>query len=167
MKNCRFPLGMPQIYGEEQIGRMGLPSLPWDSTTEFGGHEFPLKGLNLVRILPPQRMPIPSANASSLLPPFLPYRTKEGLLVFTLCSTCAEKQQTKKCRHTIQQRSWVDGFCDEDLQMALSLGYKILNIHESWNWPDEQWTNSDVPNRDLFRGYINSLLKLKVRILFK
>ena len=168
MKNSRFPLGMPQIYGEEQIGRMGLPSLPWDSTTDFGGDgkEFPLKGLHLVRILLPQRMPILSRNASSLLPPFLPFRTKEGLLVFTLCSTCAEKQQ-KKCRHNIKQRSWVDGFCDEDLQLALTLGYKIMRIHEAWVWPDEQWTNPDVPNRDLFRGYINSLLTLKVGDFWK
>jgi hypothetical protein len=35
------------------------------------------------------------------------------------------------------------------------------NSLKVWDWPDEQWTNG-TEGRDLFRGYINAMLKIKV-----
>jgi hypothetical protein len=125
MKNGRYPLGSPNVYGKEDLDRLELPSLPW-SLAKFpkGLH---IKGFYLVRILPPKRMPLLSTK--EMLPPFLPYRTKEHLLVFPLCSKCADKQ-LKKCRHSDEQRSWIDALVDEDIELGLELGYTFLDVYE-------------------------------------
>lgn len=128
MKNARFPLGEPLVYGKEDLRRIGLPKLPWAGLK--CGEKLEKRGFYMVRVLPPDRMPQLSQSGKELLPPFLPYRTKEGLLVFPLCAKCAEKQQRKRCTHTPMERSWVDAFLDEDIKLALKLGYKIIDFFE-------------------------------------
>lgn len=129
MKNNRYPLGMPLVFGRADLGRFGLPPPPWKGT-DCGNGLLEIRGFFLVRILPPDRMPELSGNAQELLPPFLPYRTSAGLLVFPLCAKCSERQQRLKCKHTDKQRSWVDAIMDEDLALALQLNYTILDVFE-------------------------------------
>lgn len=128
MKNESFPLGLPIVYGPMDMQRLNLPEFPW-SGKEIA-RDLPLKGFLLARILPPKRMPVLSSEAVQILPPFLPYRTIDGRLVFPLCSKCAELKQTKKCKHNDYERSYWDGLMDADLRLALELNYQILEVHE-------------------------------------
>jgi len=128
MKNDRYPIGVPQVYGKEDFARINLPKLPWK-----GGKcadKLDMKGFYLVRVLPPDQMPKISEESNELLPPFLPYRTKSGLLVFPLCAKCSELEQKKKCQHSAEERSWIDAFLDQDIELAMQLGYKIVDFYE-------------------------------------
>ena len=165
MKNCIFPMGEPTLFGAEHLSAFlpRLHPLPWTHPSMQ-----PWLGWLLVRILAPKKMPL-----DGRLPPFLQYRTTKGTLVFPLCSRCAELQSQKKCRHNEFQRSWIGAFSHLDLELALKLGYKILEIFEViftyyfflenlkvWHWSKEQWLKGE---EGPFGEYINSALKLKVK----
>jgi hypothetical protein len=124
MKSSPYPLGTPMVYGEEDFRRLGLPKLPWHATFPKG-----MEGLMLVKVLPPPKMPMP-IGAQQPFPPFLPYKTREGLLVFPLCARCSDTQNQKRCSHSDEERAWIAAFPHQDLEMALELGYTILDLYE-------------------------------------
>lgn len=99
-----------------------IPDLPW---TQGVAENFPFMGLLFVRVEAPRKMPF-----NGKLPPFLPYRTKAGNLVFPLCAHCAEAKQQRKCMHSTEKRSWIAAFTHFDLIHALELGYKVHEIFE-------------------------------------
>jgi hypothetical protein len=109
MKAESYPLGAPLVLTKELIEK---------------DHLLDYKGLLFVRIEPPRRMPHPR------MPPFLPYRTVAGSLSFPLCAKCADKKCLKPCRHSSMQRSWVAAFVDDDIKLAIELGYKVIDIFE-------------------------------------
>jgi hypothetical protein len=124
MKACSYPIGEPIVFGPENLASIEMPPLPW-----FGRNlQIPFMGLLLLRILPPQKIPSPSKQQP--LPPFLPYRTMHGQLVFPLCAACADARNGRPCMHDEGKRSWVAAFPHEDIKLALELDYKILEIFE-------------------------------------
>jgi hypothetical protein len=162
MKADEYPLGEPVVLTPQLLRQdSDCWPCPWR-----GPVDFPYKGLLLVRVEPPQRMP------NSRLPPFLPYRSAGGNLLVPRCAKCAELKSLGPCEHNAMQRSWVAAFPHHDIQLALKLGYTVHEVFEVgffklffkkskqlfkvWHWPEEAWKTG------IFADYINAFLKMKV-----
>lgn len=159
---------MPKVYAKEHLEAMKNenPPLPWTFDVL---EKLPFRGWIYARVEAPRKMPL------SGLPPFLPYRTKCGNLVFPLCASCSEKRNQRRCKHNTNKRSWTGAFMHSDLEIALRFGYIVHEIYEVeiftflkkykilkvWHWPKSQWT------KQIFADYIKSALKLKVLFLKK
>jgi hypothetical protein len=114
MKAREFPVGNATVLTQERVFRE--TSTPWTRPE----HNL-YKGLLLVRVLPP---------ATGLRYPLLPYRTLDGRLTFPLCACCADRKEQRACRHSDRQRSWKTAYTHAELNKALELGYKVLNVYE-------------------------------------
>jgi len=114
MKAREFPIGHPTVLTRETL----LNTLPW---TRPNNNAY--KGLLLVRVLPP-------TSIRGFLPPLLGYRTHDGRLTFPLCAACADDRQQHQCHHSEKQRSWLSGYTHVELNKALELGYKVIDVHE-------------------------------------
>jgi hypothetical protein len=77
-------------------------------------------GSLLISILPPQ----------NLMFPFLPYRTKCGQTVNTLCRMCAENLSLH-CNHEEKDRILTGCYMISEVAFALTLNYKIIKIYEA------------------------------------
>ena len=77
-------------------------------------------GSILLKILPPAK----------LFAPFLVYRTKRGSVLNTLCKICCEVRN-EICNHSDEERSLIGSYMISEVEFALSLGYKILQIYEA------------------------------------
>ena len=99
------------------------------------------------KILPPKK----------LYHPVLPQRIKVDSyekLIFTLCKTCAETRNQEECQHNDKKRSFIGTWTTDEVNKAISKGYKILNVYEVWQF--------DKTSEDLFKGYIRSFMKIKL-----
>ena len=99
-------------------------------------------GLIKCTVLPPR----------GLFHPVLPYRT-QGKLMFPLCKTCADTCDQTTCTHSDKERAIQGTWCSVELDKALEKGYRILQLHEVWRFPE----TSDK----LFKDYIDTFLKIK------
>ncbi|XP_062618140.1 uncharacterized protein LOC134279744 [Saccostrea cucullata] len=127
LKHRPFPVGHPEIITDEFQ----------DVRSDFG--------LIHCRVLPPR----------GLYHPVLPYRTG-GKLLFPLCRTCAERQDSTsqdQCQHTDQKRSLTGTWVTTELHKALDMGYTLERIYEVWHFKESR--------QDLFRHYIDTFLKIK------
>ena len=101
----------------------------------------------------------------TVLPPYrlhfaiLPHRCG-GKLTFPLCRSCMEtqlplplRQRTHCCPHTEKERTLTGTWCTPKLQAAMAKGYVIVKVHEVWHFSNQRG--------DLFKGYINTFLKIK------
>lgn len=79
----------------------------------------------------------------------LPY-TCEGHLLFPLCARCCH-EKSEECQHSDQERILRDVWWSAELQRALHYGYKVVRIHEVYQWTNFTSTN---PETSLFAGYI-------------
>lgn len=122
-KTCYYPLGHPEII---KSNFADIPSYC---------------GIVKCKILPPRDLYIP----------LLPARINEKLL-FSLCRTCAS-EKNPDCCHSEEERAFVGTWCMPELNKALDLGYKIMEIYEVWNF--KEGTNS------LFEKYVETFLKIK------
>ena len=95
----------------------------------------PVMGAILLKVLPPK----------DLFAPFLLYRKKDGSIVNTLCSFCSETN-SKTCSHTDEQRSFIATYMISEIEFALTLNYKILQIYEA-----HIYTNKDFILRDFIK----------------
>jgi hypothetical protein len=93
-------------------------------------------GVMMVSILPPK----------SLFFPFLPYRLDDETTVFTLCLKCAE-QKCKICNHSDSERSLTSVYFISELEFALQLGYKILQIYECHYFEKSDFILSDFTKK--------------------
>ena len=66
----------------------------------------------------------------TLYVPYLLYRLENGSTVNTLCSKCAESKSNTKCTHSDIERAITASYFISELNYAISLGYKIIKIHE-------------------------------------
>ena len=108
-------------------------------------------GLCQVTIVPPR----------GLYHPVLPFR-HGGKLLFPLCRTCVELEMEKPllkrsahCPHTDAQRALLGTWCTPEVKEAVERGYRIVCIHEVWNFPERQRRTK------LFKDYVDTWLKLK------
>lgn len=79
-----------------------------------------MSGTMFVTILPP----------NTLFFPYLLYRLKNGTTVNSLCAACAELSQISNCNHTEKERAFSATYFISEINFAISLGYKVLAIHE-------------------------------------
>ena len=89
--------------------------------------------------------------------PVLPQRIKVDnyeKLIFTLCKTCAETRNQNKCKHNETERSFIGTWTTDEVNKAISKGYKILKVFEVWHF--------DKTSDDLFKGYIRRFMKIKL-----
>ena len=103
-------------------------------------------GIIKCKIVPPR----------GLYHPVLPYRDKDGRLLFPLCRTCVEMKNEipKSCNHESENERALEGtWCTPELKKAVELGYKISKIYEVWHYPHRGI---------LFDEYVNMFLKIKV-----
>ena len=79
-------------------------------------------GAMQVCIVPPQNLYLP----------FLMYRLTNEKNVLTLCRTCSENNSKKigSCKHTEIERALTSSYLVEEIEYALTLGYKILRVYE-------------------------------------
>ena len=94
------------------------------------------------KVLPPKKLDLP----------VLPYNSK-GKLIFPLCRTCADTRNNNSCHHSIDDRCLTATFVSVELQKALQLGYKIIDIYEILHY--------DRKTDDLFKEYIDVWYKVK------
>ncbi|KAL3071911.1 hypothetical protein niasHS_016512 [Heterodera schachtii] len=164
MKARPFPIGTPHVWTGEQLWQAGAqvfeasapppaglcppPALPWRRPEDN-----PFRGFLFCRVLPP------TAEELGDREPLLPYRTQaDGRLIFGLCSRCSELRQQRICHHTERERAWTAAYTHVELNRALSIGYRVLNVHEVWHY--ERWASPDNDN-GLFTEYVNTFLRLK------
>nr|XP_018908718.1 PREDICTED: uncharacterized protein LOC109038194 [Bemisia tabaci] len=92
-----------------------------------------------------------------MIHPVLPVRC-HGKLFFPLCRTCAELSLQEDCTHQAEER-WLEGtWVTLEVQKAISLGYKMIKIHEIW---DFETTQFDGKSGGLFVDYVKKFLKMK------
>ena len=126
--NCYdyYPVGHPEIF---------------TSNFDFSLNSY--FGLVQCCILPPQ----------NLLFGILPVHCN-GKLLFPLCRTCSEKFQTDPCTHSEDERFLFGVWVSEELKVALSLGYKIIDIFCVHHF--------ERKSNQLFSNYIRTFFKLKL-----
>ena len=92
----------------------------------------------------------------NLYHPVLPFRTtcgKSEKLLFPLCRTCAEQQQTR-CEHTEEERAITGTWCTNEINKAIEKGYRMTKIYEVWNFKRTTST--------LFRDYVKEFMRIKM-----
>ena len=100
-------------------------------------------GVIFCRVLAPQH----------LFRGILPRRVKQKLL-FPLCAKCADTVQIESCSHSISERAMTGVWVSEELKLALSKGYEILNIFCVHHFKER--------SKDLFANYIRLFYRIKV-----
>ena len=130
-------------YSEYPIGHPEIITHPQDQDIS---HYF---GMAKVTIVAPY----------GLFHPVLPYRCS-GKLVFPLCRSCVEIEMKKpfterscSCPHSDEERALTGTWCTPELIKAEEMGYRIVYIHEVWNFPNKQ--------KGLFANYVDTWLKIK------
>ncbi|EGT56180.1 hypothetical protein CAEBREN_06213 [Caenorhabditis brenneri] len=88
---------------------------------------------------------------------YLPMRSNQKLM-FPLCRSCAEDPNVwGRCTHyKVSERYLTGVWTTDELNKAVSRGYKVLKYHEIWNWPKTEWIEGGF-----FAKYIKPLLAIK------
>lgn len=132
----KYPVGHPECI----IG----PSLRNRDISDF-------EGVARCTVLPPK----------SLYLPLLPCRISDKLM-FVLCYRCALNKQQTPCRHSDKARAITSTWVTDELKKAVEIGYRILRIHEIWNYKNTTQYNPDDGSGGLFAEYMNAFIGLKM-----
>ncbi|RWS00566.1 uncharacterized protein B4U79_10504, partial [Dinothrombium tinctorium] len=132
LKYGRFPLGKPRII-----------------KTFESNNIFNYNGLVFLKILPPK----------SIYIPILPYRSK-GKLLFPLCRTCAENRLNEECKHVDEERCLVGTWVSDEIKVAISRGYQVVEIYEVWHF--EKLAQQSTGEDGLFNKFMSDCLKIKI-----
>ena len=81
-------------------------------------------------------------------------------MLFPLCGTCAVTKD-EICEHSNNERSLSGAWVSLELYKALELGYKIVKIHEVWDFNRMVKYDRNTKLGGLFAAYINAFLRLK------
>ena len=74
-------------------------------------------------------------------------------MIFTLCKTCTETKNQNNRYHDNNKRSFIGTWTTDEVNKAISKGYKILRVFEVWHFDK---TSDD------FKGYIQRFMKIKL-----
>ena len=103
-----------------------------------------------VTVLPP----------TDLIHPVLPLKCN-GKLKFPLCYKCACNENEDMCTCLDNDRMFTHTYCTPELEVAINMGYTIIQIHEALHWKETEMYNPVTKQGGLFTQYINTFLKLK------
>ena len=152
LKYKRFPVGHPQRIIED-FQPMFLKSCNGDCVYENceGSHcSLPYFGVIKATFRPP----------TNLLHPILRVRCN-GKLKFPLCFKCACNEQSEECNCSEVDRCFIATYCTPEVEVALNMGYEIVQVHEVLHWNESEMYDSYTKEGGLFTKYINTFLKLK------
>lgn len=139
-KYGRYPKGHPTVFINDECSKLtgGINDIS------------NVDGLISCKVLPPRQLYIP----------VLPFRFN-GKLLFTLCRSCAEKQD-KICLHeNDDERVLIGVWVSDELKKAVEVGYQIKKIFEIWKYEMTQY-NPRTKKGGLFADYINQFSKIKI-----
>jgi len=110
-----------------------------------------MEGLIKCTVVPPM----------DLYHPVLPFRCNK-MLLFCLCRTCDFEQNMRgPCRHLSDaERAISDTWVLDEVRMAVSKGYGIVEIHEVYEYAVTQY-DAATGEGGLFIEYIDTFLKFK------
>ena len=74
--------------------------------------------------------------------------------MFALCKTCADTGNQTPCTHSDAERAIQGTWCSVEVMKALEKGYRIIQLHEVWHFPQKTDT--------LFKEYIDTFAKIKL-----
>ena len=135
--SSEYPTGHPTIYLE------GDPNIPsWDQWN----------GVAKCTILPPR----------DLIMPVLPYKT-QGKLMFPLCRTCADSLNQNLCRHSDAERQILGTWCSPEIKLAVEKGYKIMSVHELYQYPSTMKYDPQSGEDGLLSAYVRCFMALKIQ----
>ena len=70
------------------------------------------------------------------------------------CYKCLLEKNQELCTHEKEDdRAFISTWCTVEVKLALSKGYRILDLYEVWHW--DEWSD------ELYRGYVRLFLKQK------
>ena len=103
-------------------------------------------------VLPPQ----------NLFLPVLPFKSCSKLM-FPLCRSCCEAQNQNDCSHDNPEDRCLTGtWCAPELHLALQKGYKIMKVHEVYQYPGVKKFNPKTKEDGLFSGYVRVNMAMKI-----
>ncbi|XP_034250240.1 uncharacterized protein LOC117650752 [Thrips palmi] len=133
-----YCLGHPTIYLE---GDPNVPPLDqWNEVAK-------------ITILPPR----------DLYLPVLGYKAK-GRLMFPLCRSCVEEDSQELCRHEEpDDRKLTGTWCSPEIKMAVQKGYKIISLHELYNYSETMQYDPATGKDGLLSAYVRCFMGLKIQ----
>ncbi|XP_052795197.1 uncharacterized protein LOC128228116 [Mya arenaria] len=131
-KTGKIPLGHPEIIIEN-----------FKDITKY-------KSLVKCKIVPPR----------GLYLPVLPVKLN-GKMLFSLCRSCADQYQQSPCQHTDNEKAFLGTWNTDEVKLALSQGYKIMEIYEVWHFPKISQYDQNSKCGGIFTEYVNTFLKVK------
>ena len=152
LKYRRFPVGHPEriIRNFDQlIIRPCEGNCFYHPCTKLH-REVPYFGVMKVTVLPP----------TDLLYPVLPLKCN-GKLKFPLCYKCTCSESKERCQCLDSERMFTHSYCTPELDVALNMGYLIIQVHEVLHWAETEMYDPVTKKGGLFTEYINTFLKLK------
>ena len=57
-------------------------------------------------------------------------------LMFPLCHTCALNENQQTCNCTDKDRILIHTWCTPEINLALNMGYILIEIYEIFNWSE-------------------------------
>ena len=95
-----------------------------------------------------------------LFHPLLPYRSG-GKLTFPLCRSCVDTLQQSLCTHTDDERALHVTWVSIELEKAIELGYRVIDIEVVWHFEhSEQYDRRVVYSRSILTLFLSLKLKL-------
>ena len=145
LKYRRFPVGHPKRIIKDFQQCLFKPC---DGNCFYFPREgkhwvLPYFGVIKVTVLPP----------TDLIHPVLPLKCNGYK-----CA-CLEKKEMCKCLDS--DRMFTHTYCTSELEVAMDMGYSIIQIHEVLHWEETEVYDHVTKKGGLFTGYINAFLKLK------
>ncbi|XP_060560804.1 uncharacterized protein LOC132720652 [Ruditapes philippinarum] len=109
------------------------------------------EGLIECKIQPPKKLYIP----------VLPSKCNSKLM-FSSCRTCSETYENGKCQHDDNERAVTGTWVTDEVKMALSQGYRLLNVYEVWHFNEmAQYDPHTKTGGGLLTEYVNTFPKVK------
>ena len=104
----------------------------------------PYRGLIKCTILPNRSLKLPVLGINI-----------RGGLYYGNCLTCIKEANQNECDHeNISDRAISGTWTTEEVKLAISKGYRILECHEVWHW--EEWDST------LYTDYVKTFLRGKI-----
>ena len=152
LKYRRFPVGHPQRITSNFQQCLFTPYNGdcFYSSCEGKHWTLPYFGVMQVTVLPP----------TDLIHPVLPLKCN-GKLKFPLCYKCACNENEDMCTCLDNDRMFTHTYCTPELEVAINMGYTIIQIHKVLHWKESEMYNPVTKEGGLFTQYINTFLKLK------
>lgn len=153
LKYKKFPIGHPiRITKDFEALKAKSCSGSCEYSQCNGSHiAYPYFGVVKGKFLPPK----------NLYHPVLPVRINDKLK-FPLCYKCAQSNNNESdCKCVDEDRAFVHTYCSNEVEVALNVGYRILDTYEVLHWESYDTYDPVDERGGLFTDYINTFLRVK------